>query len=53
MTCVRCGVEIGAERCGQIAAGWLCEACLDGAERCAPREDYEGGNNAIYKDDEP
>ena len=40
MTCVRCGCEIGTERAGQIAAGWLCEACLDGAERCAPREDY-------------
>lgn len=52
MTCVRCGCEIGAERAGQIAAGWLCEACLDGAERCAPGED-EGGNNAIHTNDDP
>jgi len=55
VTCYRCGAEITTnERAGRIFAGtWLCELCLEKAERCAPREDYEGGNHAIYKDDEP
>ena len=55
MTCYRCGAEIDPmERAGKILVDkWLCEICLEKAEKCAPREDYEGGNNAIYKDDEP
>ena len=53
MTCACCHREITAdERTGRTFMGVLCEVCLDKADGCAPREDYEGGNNAIYADDD-
>lgn len=40
MTCYRCGAEIDPnERAGKILVDkWLCEICLEKAEKCAPRE---------------
>jgi len=52
MTCYRCGAEIDPmERAGKILVDkWLCEVCLEKAEKCVPREDYEGGNRHHAQD---